>query len=81
MGVYKAYWMTDIPLLRFAEVANTSLRRFGWKDLFVNDEMGTLTANKEEHKDTMGTTWTYKYRAVMRWISLATGAGAVRQIP
>lgn len=81
MGQYKGYWLTDVPRARFAEVANTSLRRFGWTNLYVDDEIGTITANKEQTQDVMGTTWSYKFRVVMRWAALAESAPALKTIP
>jgi type IV secretory pathway TraG/TraD family ATPase VirD4 len=81
MGQYKGYWLTDIPRARFAEVANTSLRRFGWTNMFVDDEIGTITANKEQSQDIMGTTWAYKFRVVMRWSELSESAIALKSIP
>ena len=64
MGVsYKAYWLTDIPTKRFAEVAVNALNRYGWKIGMVNDEVGSVTANKSDSKDVMGKWWKFEFRA------------------
>ena len=45
MGTFSSMVITDIPVSSLADVANTSLRRFGWDSIFVNDALHTITAN------------------------------------
>ena len=67
---YKAYWLTDIPIKRFAEVAVNALNRYGWKIQAVNDELGSVTATKSEGKDIMRKWWKFEFRMGLRWLSL-----------
>ncbi len=76
---YKAYWLTDIPTKRFAEVAVNSLNRFGWKIGMVNDELGSVTANKNDSKDIMGKWWKFEFRVGLRWLSLEEEIATARE--
>ncbi len=69
MGRFKSLVVTDIPVEIWADVANTSLRRYGWDSIFVNDALHTITANQNRSENIMGKLWHYKFRGVIRWLS------------
>lgn len=69
MGRFKSLVVTDIPVEIWADVANTSLRRFGWESIFVNDALHTITANINRAENVMGKLWHYRFRGVIRWLS------------
>lgn len=82
MGSYKSIVITDIPETVLADVANTSLRRFGWGSIFVNDALHTITADLNRAENVMGKLWHYRFRAVLRWLSMeefAKAAGGLGQ--
>lgn len=82
MGSYKSIVITDIPIEVLADVANTSLRRFGWGSIFVNDALHTITADLNRAENVMGKLWHYRFRAVLRWLSMeefAKAAGGLGQ--
>lgn len=66
---YKAFWVSDIPIKRFAEVAVNTLNRYGWKVGMVNEELGSVTANKTDSKDIMNKWWKFEFRVGLRWLS------------
>ena len=70
MGTFSSMVITDIPVSSLADVANTSLRRFGWDSIFVNDALHTITANLNRNENVMGKLWNYRYRAVLRWLDM-----------
>lgn len=70
MGSFKSIVLTDIPIESVADVANTSLRRFGWDSIFVNDALHTITANLNRAENVMGKLWHYRFRAVLRWLGM-----------
>ena len=77
MGSFKSIVLTDIPIESVADVANTSLRRFGWDSIFVNDALHTITANLNRAENVMGKLWHYRYRAVFRWLAMEDFAKVV----
>ncbi len=85
MGIFKTLVVTDIPIEVLADVANTSLRRMGWGSIFVNDALHTITADLNRNDNIMGKIWYYKFRGVLRWLSMeefakVAGGGDQRQI-
>ena len=70
MGSFKTFVITDIPVDVLADIANTSLRRYGWDSIFVNDALHTITANLNRGENVMGKMWNYKFRSVLRWLSM-----------
>ncbi len=69
MGSFKSIVITDIPIALLADVANTTLRRFGWDSIFVNDSLHTITANLNRSENVMGKVWHYRFRGVLRWLA------------
>lgn len=70
MGSFKTLVITDVPIDMLADIANTSLRRYGWEGIFVNDALHTITANLTRGENVMGKMWNYKFRGVLRWLSM-----------
>lgn len=70
MGSFKTLVITDVPIDMLADIANTSLRRYGWEQIFVNDALHTITANLTRGENVMGKMWNYKFRGVLRWLSM-----------
>ena len=70
MGSFKSIVLTDIPIESIADVANTTLRRYGWDGIFVNDALHTITGNLNRNENVMGKMWHYRFRTVLRWLAL-----------
>lgn len=77
MSSFKSLVVTDIPIEMLADVLNTSLRRFGWGSIFVNEALHTITAELSRSENVMGKVWHYRFRAVLRWLSVEEFSKAV----
>jgi len=70
MGSFKSVVVTDIASENLADVVNTTMRRFGWEGIFVNDALHAVTGNLAKSENIMGKVWHYRFRAVFRWLAM-----------
>jgi type IV secretion system protein VirD4 len=64
----------DVPLDRIAELARTSLARYGWHIDLINEGLREITANLRRSERRSNISWNYEYHAVLTWKPGTSGA-------